>query len=83
MSACRPDDRFGIGYYYTRLSDKLPSVLFQRKIIQNYEAGGEIFYNVALTPWLQVTPSVQLIESGIQKNNSMATVLSLRTQIYF
>jgi porin len=83
MVACRPDDRFGIGYYYTRLSDKLPPVLFQKKIIQNYEAGGEIFYNVALTPWLQVTPSVQLIESGIQKNNSMATVLSLRTQIYF
>ena len=83
MVAGRPDDRFGIGYYYTRLSDKLPSVLFKRGIIQNYEAGGEIFYNVALTPWLQVTPSVQLIESGIQKNNSMATVLSLRTQIYF
>jgi porin len=83
MVACRPDDRFGIGYYYTRLSDKLPPVLFQRKIIHNYEAGGEIFYNVALTPWLQVTPSVQVIESGIQKNNSMATVLSLRTQIYF
>jgi Carbohydrate-selective porin len=83
MSACRPDDRFGIGYYYTRLSDDLPRVLFSRGIIQNYEAGGEIFYNVALTPWLQMTPSVQLIESGIQKNNSMATVLSLRTQIYF
>jgi Carbohydrate-selective porin len=83
MSACRPDDRFGIGYYYTRLSDDLPRVLFSRGIIQNYEAGGEIFYNIALTPWLQMTPSVQVIESGIQKNNSMATVLSLRTQIYF
>ena len=80
MSACRPDDRFGIGYYYTRFSDQLPSILFQKGVIQKHEAGGEIFYNVALTPWLQVTPSLQVIEPGLQKN-SPATVLSVRTQI--
>jgi porin len=60
----RPDDRFGLGYFYLATADDA--------IINNLpppgvddEQGIEIFYDFAVTPYLRVAPDVQFIDNGI------------------
>jgi len=85
----RPLDRFGIGFYYidvknpTFTSDLGTTTEFLRD-----EYGGEIFYNFAITPWLLLTPDIQVIrpaqkETVSGKNLNTATVLGLRLQVVF
>ena len=90
----RPLDRFGIGYYYLNIKNptlQLP-IIGTKSFLRN-EWGFEAFYNVALTPWLLLTPDIQVI-AGSQKhrvvNNTLnpefidtATVLGLRAQLVF
>lgn len=52
----RDRDRFGVGYYLLDLSDGLPGVLGA-----NVEQGVELFYNIEVTPWLHITPDIQVI----------------------
>jgi porin len=59
---CRDLDRFGIGYYYVSVNNPT----FQRPLAGTSsflrdEWGFEAFYNIALTPWLLLTPDVQVI----------------------
>ncbi|MFI5340142.1 MAG: carbohydrate porin [Candidatus Methylomirabilales bacterium] len=54
----RDRDTFGIGYYYLVLSDKLPQLI--QRVTRN-EQGVELYYNVAVTPWLHITPDIQII----------------------
>lgn len=52
----RDRDRFGIGYYYLDFSGDLPSLLGL-----SHEQGVELYYNIEVTPWLHITPDVQVI----------------------
>jgi porin len=66
----RGQDRFGIGYYYLKISsdlrDTLPPLLRQRLGL-DHEQGVELFYNIAAMPWLHVTPDLQFIDAARQK----------------
>ncbi|MBI4522289.1 MAG: carbohydrate porin [Deltaproteobacteria bacterium] len=66
----RDQDRFGIGYYYLKISGDLretfPPLLRDRTGL-DHEQGGELFYNIAITPWLHVTPDLQVIDSARNK----------------
>ncbi|HEU4340929.1 MAG TPA: carbohydrate porin [Candidatus Binatia bacterium] len=66
----RDQDRFGIGYYYMKISgdlrDTFPPLLIQRAGL-DHEQGVELFYNIAATPWLHVTPDLQFIDSARNK----------------
>ncbi len=42
----------------------------------------EVFYNIALTPWLQLSPSLQYIQPG-PKSIDDSLVLGTRLQIEF
>ncbi len=58
----RAFDQFGIGYYYDSIEN--PTLQTKRFGTQSFlrdEWGFEAFYNVALTPWLLLTPDVQVI----------------------
>lgn len=55
----RDNDSFGVGYYYLSISDKLPRVIERRT---QEEQGMELYYNIAITPWLHITPDLQVIE---------------------
>ena len=60
----RPNDSFGIGYYYYNLSNQLQSafsVLDPVFAIKD-EQGIEVFYNLAVTPWFRLTADVQWID---------------------
>jgi porin len=68
----RPLDRFGIGYFYIDVkSVSLQGPFRTRKFLRD-EQGLEAFYNVAVTPWLQVTPDLQIIR-GAQKQTITRT----------
>lgn len=94
----RPHDRFGVGYYYdmvenpTLRTKRLGSFEFLRD-----EWGFEAFYNVALTPWLFVTPDIQVVgpaqkreirgtlaEATLATSHvDTATILGVRVQVVF
>jgi len=86
--SCRPLDRFGVGFYYMDVRNpKFTGPLATREFLRD-EYGFEIFYNVAITPWLQVTPDIQVLKPAQKEtisgeNVHTATVLGLRLQVVF
>ncbi len=93
----RTMDQFGIGYYYMDISNpKIIGPLATREFLRN-EYGAEAYYNIAITPWMKLTPDIQVvrpaqknqfnIEGGIlnisKKSVDTATVVGLRLQMVF
>jgi porin len=74
----RDKDTFGVGYFYLKLSDQLPSAF---NILDDGQ-GVEVFYNIEAFPWLHVTPDFQYIESGLQTTDS-AYIFGLRVKTEF
>src|SRR5208282_6233603 len=56
----RQRDTFGFGYYYAGVSAPLKD-LAPRLLPLKDEQGVELYYNVAVTPWCQITPDLQMI----------------------
>lgn len=64
----RPRDDFGIGWARTQFSDNF--VPFLRNTFDlglNHEDAVELYYSASVTPWLTVSPSLQVISSGLNK----------------
>jgi porin len=77
----RLNDRYGLGFYGLFESDDLKDQPVLGDGLDT-EWGMEAFYNIALMPWLQLTPSVQYIQSGVDSINH-TTILATRLQMYF
>jgi carbohydrate-selective porin OprB len=75
----RPLDRYGVGFYALFQSDEAQPTFID--LIED-EWGMEVLYNIALTPWLQFSPSVQYIDSG-QVDVDHSVVVTTRLQLYF
>ncbi len=73
----RARDRFGLGFSYGRLSRDLRGLL-----LDSSAWAMEIFYNIAMTHWLFVTPDIQVIEPAA-KPASTAFLTGLRVQMRF
>jgi porin len=67
MFESRPNDKFGIGYYFININNPTIEGPLQTTELLRDEYGFEAFYNVALTPWLLLTPDLQVIR-GAQKD---------------
>lgn len=91
MFSSRPHDRFGVGYYYIDINNptftvRLPTQSASRSFLED-EHGFEVFYNIAITPWMLLTPDLQVLwgaqkerfRSG--KNIDTAAVLGFRLQL--
>jgi porin len=93
----RHNDRYGLGFYYIDVNSPKLQGLFQSTKLLRDEYGFEAFYNIAITPWLQLTPDIQVVR-GAQKNKftldslpsivskksiGPATILGLRMQMVF
>lgn len=64
----RPRDDVGIGWARTEFSDKFVPFLRDRfDLGLDHEDAVELYYNASVTPWLNVTPNVQFISSGLNK----------------
>jgi len=93
----RHNDRYGFGFYYIDTnSPELQGIFNTTKLLRD-EYGFEAFYNIAITPWLMVTPDIQVVR-GAQKNKfalsplpaiiskksiGPATILGVRMQMVF
>jgi porin len=85
----RPLDQFGIGFYYIDVSNpKFTGPLTTRDFLRD-EYGFEAYYNVAITPWLKLTPDIQVIRPAQKqvitsgKGIDTASVLGFRLQLIF
>lgn len=76
---CRPEDAFGLGYYYTEIkSNRLTSAVG----IEDHANGFEAFYNIAITPACHFTLDAQVVES-IFESVDTATILGARFNVRF
>ncbi|MFC1677978.1 carbohydrate porin [Planctomycetota bacterium] len=75
----RDNDTWGIGYYYIRLSDELPSAL---KSITEDPQGFEVFYNIEVSPSVHITPDLQIVNPA-RSNFSTAVIAGCRVKIDF
>jgi porin len=70
----RPDDSFGIGLAPTQFSNSfLPFLRQQFNLGLQREDAIEMYYNVAITSWLNLTSDLQIVDSGINKAVSPTT----------
>ena len=92
MIPSRDFDRFGIGYFYASVNNPTLQLPFVVKSFLRDEWGFEAFYNVALTPWMLLTPDVQVIGPSQKREVTgllareyiaTATVLGARVQLIF
>ena len=75
----RDNDRFGLGYFCLNFSDDIPK-LFN----VNSTQGVELFYNIQITPWLTVTPDLQVLhDPGGNNDRNTAIVGGIRIHMYF
>ena len=78
----RPNDRWGVGFWGLFVSEELANIPGLRRL--ETEWGMEAYYNIAITPWLQFTPDVQYIQSGLARFPGIdddVVVLSFRINI--
>ncbi|MEW6584675.1 MAG: carbohydrate porin [Nitrospirota bacterium] len=91
-------DELGIGYYYVDVSNpKFTGPLADRSFLRD-EYGVEAYYNIAITPWMKLTPDIQVIRPAQKqvlqidedtlllskkKDVDTATVIGLRLQVVF
>jgi porin len=79
--AGRNADSFGVTYFYLGVSDPLkdlaPTLLPLRD-----EQGVELYYNIAVTPWFQISPDLQVIIPFRDRANT-AILFGLRANVDF
>ncbi|MNZ10154.1 Carbohydrate-selective porin, OprB family [compost metagenome] len=76
----REQDRWGVAYFRYSPSKVLRDGLDTLGFALHDEHGVEAFYNVALTPWLLLTPDLQVVNPAAG-GASTAVVGSLRLQV--
>jgi porin len=75
----RPNDTFGVGVFYVDISKKLPPIIRRRF---GDSRGLEAYYNIEITPWLHITPNVQIIDPSNEQTDP-ATVMGVRAKLTF
>ena len=73
----RENDTFGAGFFYIDISEELPNLVLQRFGDSN---GVEVLYNIEVTPWLHITPDIQIINPS-NKSVDTAIVCGIRVKI--
>jgi porin len=79
--AGREADSFGVGYFYLGVSDTMKNLAPILRPLKD-EQGVELYYNVAVTPWCQVTPDLQVI-APFRERVDPSLLFGLRAKIDF
>jgi len=76
----RDKDTWGLGYYMINATDDLPVALGV-----DAEQGTELYYNIEVTPWFHLSPSLQVIvDPGAGfRDRDVAVVYGMRAQMKF
>jgi porin len=72
----RPDDRFGIGTFWTEFTDG--GLVGLVGIDESY--GLEMFYTFQVMPWLKITADIQVVNSALPQVDDAALVGGIRTK---
>ncbi len=78
---CREQDRMGVAYFYTGLSDdfrELVDPVVQLEAVQ----GVELYYNAAVTPWFHLTADLQIVDNENEADDT-AVIAGLRGKVDF
>jgi porin len=91
VMASRPHDRFGIGWYFIDIKNPTLKGPINTTEFLRDEQGVEAYYSVALTPWVYLTPNIQIIRGAQEKTLAIlpkdrhdidtATIMGLRLQL--
>lgn len=76
FASARPNDAFGVGYFYTGLSDNFRRLLAPVREFQDVQ-GVELFYNASIAKMFQMTMDFQFIQPADERNDT-AVVVGLR-----
>ncbi len=79
--AGRQADSFGVAYFYLGVSEPLKN-LAPRLLPLRDEHGVELYYNMAITPWCQITPDLQVI-TPFRDRADTSLICGLRAMIDF
>jgi porin len=71
----------GVAYFYTGLSNDVQNLVNPLVPLQDVQ-GGELYYNMAVTPWLNVTPDLQIIQPSVVGRDT-AIVVGMRGKLTF
>jgi porin len=64
----RPHDDFGLGWARTEFSDNyVPYLRETFNLGLDHEDVVELYYKASITPWLDITPSLQIVSPGLNK----------------
>lgn len=77
----RPRDTFGAGYFYLGISDTFKRSARPLTPLRD-EQGVELYYNTRVTPWLQLTPDLQVVVP-FQRQAATVLLVGLRAKIDF
>lgn len=75
----RDNDTFGLGYYYVEYGGELPE-----RLGIHAGQGVELFYSIEVSPWLHITPDLQvIIDPGGRDDRDVAIVYGVTTRMSF
>lgn len=77
----RPADSMGVAYFYTGLSQEFKDLVQPIVNLQDTQ-GGELYYNIAVTPWFNLTPDLQVLQSSTAGKDT-AIVIGARAKLTF
>lgn len=72
LMTSRPNDAFGIGYYYIDVANPTFTGIFKDRQFLRNENGVEAYYNIAITPWMKLTPDIQVIRPAQKQEIGVA-----------
>ncbi len=78
----RGADTFGIGWYYAKTSSELGRLAQALLGPVGDGQGAELFYNIAATPWLHLTPDLQILKPAVERIDT-AVVIGVRAKTDF
>ena len=79
LFAGRPNDEFGIGYFFIDLKDDVVANIIGLK---SEEQGVEIYYDFEVVPSVHITPDLQIIDPGLAASDT-AVIAGLRMNVTF
>lgn len=75
----RPNDRMGAAWFYSNLNSPFQNAFSAVTPLGNIH-GGELYYNIQVTPWFNLTLDAQVIEPAVRANDT-TVVLGLRGSV--
>ena len=80
--ASRAQDRMGISFWYSGLSDKFVDLVDGVGVRARDTWGLELYYNFEINPWLHLTPDLQLVQND-DKDDDFAVIPGIRLVLDF